>query len=195
MATAATANVRDTKPAPKKIPQPTAIDIALAAEGTMSGRVLDDKKQGLANQTVSVRQGKDEVAKAVTDENGSFEIKNLKGGMYLITSSSGYGLFRLWAPKSAPPAAHDQVLLMSKAVVVRAQNPDGGEVLYDENGQPYAQVHVVDDGQVCCEEGCPPVGASCCCLDLFTLLLLGTAITALVFALDDDDDDDDPSSP
>lgn len=197
VATSAVAKVRDTKPAPAKTPQPTAIDVALAAEGTATGRVLDEKQKGVPNTTVSIRQGKDEIAKATTDADGNFKVKNLKGGMYLITSSSGYGLFRFWAPKSAPPAAHDQVLLMSKAVIVRAQSPSNGEVLYDENGQPYAQVHVVDDGAVCTgtEQCCPPVGGALCCIDCCTLLLIGLSTAALIIVLTHDDDDPDPSSP
>ncbi|HLQ43200.1 MAG TPA: carboxypeptidase-like regulatory domain-containing protein, partial [Planctomycetaceae bacterium] len=141
--TAATATWNETKPsefkpAPRKAPPPAAIDVALAKNGVAFGRVLDADQKGIANARVSFRQGKDEIAQVTTDQEGRFAIQNLKGGVYLITSSSGYGLFRFWAPKSAPPAAREQVLLRSNAVIVRAQNQDdSGDVLYDENGQPY----------------------------------------------------------
>lgn len=186
----------DEQPAPKKVVQPTAIDVAMAKDGSISGRVLDAKQKGVAKTTVSIRQGKTEVAQAVTDADGRFEIENLKGGVYLVAASSGYGLFRFWTAKSAPPKSHDQVLLMSKSIVVRAQNPnDGGEVLYDDNGQPYAKVHVVDNGAIATGESCPPVGGNLCCLDIFTIALLGTAAAGLAVAIIALDDDDGSASP
>ena len=190
----------DVKVAAKKFTPPAAIDVALAKEGTVSGQVLGADKKGVPNVPVSIRQGKEEVAQATTDKDGRFEAKNLKGGVYLIASNSGYGLFRFWAPKSAPPAAHNQVLIMQKAVVVRAQSPNGsGEVIYDQNGQPYACVHVVDDGALVTDNSCPPVGSGGLCgLDCFTVTLLAAAIAAAVLAgiaLSEIEDDEDPASP
>lgn len=200
---AAVSTQGDVKVASKKAVAPAAIDVALAKEGTVSGQVLGADKKGVANVPVSIRQGKDEVAKAMTDKDGRFEAKNLKGGVYMITSSSGYGLFRFWAPKSAPPSAHEEVLLMEKAVVVRAQGPsDSGEVMYDQNGQPYCRVHVVDDGAMVTDDSCPPVGSNGCCgLDCCTMLLLGAAVTAAVLAgialheIEEDEDCKTPASP
>lgn len=187
------------KPAPKKVVQPAAIDVAMAKDGTISGRVLNAEQNGVAKTEVSIRQGKMEVAKAVTDAEGRFEITNVKGGVYVVTANSGYGLFRFWTAKSAPPKSHEQVLLMSNSVVVRAQNGnDGGEVLYDDNGQPYAKVHVVDNGLTCPPgQSCPPVGANLGCLDCFTIALLATAAAGLavgIIALTKDDDPA-PASP
>ena len=180
------------KPAPKKVVQPAAIDVAMANDGTISGRVLDAGQKGVAKAEVSVRQGKNEVAKVMTDADGRFEIADLKGGVYVVAADSGYGLFRFWTAKSAPPKSHEQVLVMSKAVVVRAQNAaDGGDVLYDDNGQPYATVHVVDNGAVCPPgQSGPPVGANLGCLDCFTIALLATAAAGLavgIVALNKDD--------
>lgn len=181
-------------PAPKKVVQSTAIDVTMAKDGSLVGRVLNADQKGVAKATVSIRQGKTEVAQAITDADGRFEVANLKGGVYIIAASSGYGMFRLWTAKSAPPKSHDQVLLLSNAVVVRAQNPDdGGEVLYDENGQPYAQVHVVDNGEIATFDG-PPVGSDGLSgLDIFTIALLTTATAGLVIAIIALDDDDSAS--
>ncbi len=183
-----------TKPASPKVPPPAAIDVALAPNGVASGRVLDAQQKGIANSVVSFRQGKEQIVATTTDEQGRFEVQNLRGGTYLITSNNGYGLFRFWTPKTAPPTAREQVLLRSQAVVVRAQSPeDSGEVFYDENGQPYARIHVVDDGSVgCTEKSCPPVGANLCCLCLFPLALLALAAVPLFI---DHDNDNKPRSP
>ena len=184
----------DIKPASPKVPPPAAIDVALAPNGVASGRVLDAQQKGIANSVVSFRQGKEQIVATTTDEQGRFEVQNLRGGTYLITSNNGYGLFRFWAPKTAPPTAREQVLLRSQAVVVRAQSPeDSGEVFYDENGQPYARIHVVDDGSVgCTEKSCKPVGANLCCLCLFPLALLALAAGPLFI---DHEDHHRPRSP
>lgn len=186
------------KPAPKKIVQPAAIDVAMAKDGTISGRVLDADQKGVSQTEVSVRQGKMEVAKTLTDAEGRFEIANIKGGVYVLAANNGYGLFRFWTAKSAPPKSHEQVLLMSRAVVVRAQNAnDGGEVLYDDNGQPYAKIHVVDNGAAYPSgQPGPPVGADLGYIDCFTIALLATAAAGLAVAIVAlDDDDASPASP
>ncbi len=181
----------EAKPAPKKVVPPAAIDVAMAKDGTVSGRVLNADQSGAKKTEVTIRQGKNEVAKTVTDADGRFEIANVKGGVYVVSANSGYGLFRFWTAKSAPPKSHDQVLLMSQAVVVRAQNAnDGGDVLYDDNGQPYAKIHVMNNGAVATGASCPPVGANLGCLDIFTIALLGTAAAGLavgIIALNKDD--------
>ncbi|GDY09688.1 hypothetical protein LBMAG52_31740 [Planctomycetia bacterium] len=185
------------KPVPKKVVQPAAIDVAMAKDGTISGRVLDAEQNGVAKTEVSIRQGKMEVAKTVTDADGRFEIANVKGGVYVVAANSGYGLFRFWTAKSAPPKSHEKVLLMSNSVVVRAQNAnDGGEVLYDDNGQPYAKIHVVDHGAVATGPVGPAVGADLGSLDIFTIALLATAAAGLAVAIIAlDDDDPAPASP
>ncbi len=185
------------KPVPKKVVQPAAIDVAMAKDGTISGRVLDAEQNGVAKTEVSIRQGKMEVAKTVTDADGRFEIANVKGGVYVVAANSGYGLFRFWTAKSAPPKSHEKVLLMSNSVVVRAQNAnDGGEVLYDDNGQPYAKIHVVDHGTVATGPVGPAVGADLGSLDIFTIALLATAAAGLAVAIIAlDDDDPAPASP
>jgi hypothetical protein len=185
--------------AAKKVVQPAAIDVAMNAENKITGRVFDAQQNGVANTPVLIHQGKVEVARTMTDAEGRFEFANLKGGAYLISANNGHGLFRLWTQKSAPPAAHDQVLLVSQAIVIRAQNQtDGGEVLYDENGQPYARVHVIDNGAVVTgESNPPPVGSGgLCCLDIFTIALVATSLTALGIAIHAlNEPDDGPASP
>jgi len=176
------------KPTPKKAVQPVAIDVAMAKDGTISGRVLDSGHNGLAKSEVSIRQGRMEIAKTVTDDEGRFKLVNLKGGMYVVSANSGFGLFRFWTAKSAPPKSHDQVLLMSNSVVVRAQNDNNnGDVLFDENGQPYAKIHIVDEGMIATTPGAgatgPMVGANLGALDIFTVALLGTAAAGLAVGI------------
>lgn len=189
------------KPAPKKVVQAVAIDVAMAKDGTISGRVLDADQNGLAKSEVSIRQGKMEMTKVVTDADGRFKIANLKGGVYVVSASSGFGLFRFWTAKSAPPKSHEQILLVSNSVVVRAQNAnDGGDVLYDDNGHPYAKVYVVDEGMIATGTPgagtAPMVGANLGALDIFTVALLGTAAAGLAVGIvANSKNDSSPASP
>lgn len=197
----------ESKPAPKKIVPPAAIDVAMTKDGTIFGRVINADHSGANKTEVSIRQGKLEVAKTVTDEDGRFEIANVKGGLYVVAANSGYGLFRFWTTKSAPPKSHQQVLLMSKSIVVRAQNAnDGGEALYDENGQPYARTYVVDDGVIANPNMAAPtmgggfgsVGANLGSLNVFSVATAGAAAAGLAVgavAISNNNSDSTPASP
>ena len=105
----------------KKTEKVPIIDVALTGDGTVTGMVVDDRGVGLDGAVVSIRQGKSEVARTVTDKEGTFVAKNLRGGVYHIVGGRGSGLFRLWAPTTAPPAARRHALIVSANQVARAQ--------------------------------------------------------------------------
>src|SRR5438045_1938497 len=94
-----TANQQPAKRAQKsQIP-----DITLASGGVFSGRVLDHSGTPLEGAEVVIKQGKTEVARTVTDQKGVFTAKNMKGGVYQVSSGNTDGVFRLWTEKAAPP--------------------------------------------------------------------------------------------
>lgn len=86
-------------------------DVSLAG-GSFSGRVVDHSGTVLEGAEVVIKQGKTEVTRVVTDKNGVFTAKNMKGGVYQVSSGNTDGVFRLWTEKSAPPAAKGQALLV-----------------------------------------------------------------------------------
>jgi hypothetical protein len=86
-------------------------DVTLAA-GVFSGRVIDHAMNPLEGAEVVIKQGKNEVARTVTDKKGVFAVKNLKGGVYQVTSGNTDGVFRVWTEKTAPPVAKGQALLV-----------------------------------------------------------------------------------
>lgn len=103
----------DSKAAPAKKVQKSQIpDVSLASGGVFSGRVVDHAGTPLEGAEVVVKQGKDEVSRTVTDKNGLFTAKNLKGGVYQVSSGNTDGVFRLWTEKTAPPVAKGQALLV-----------------------------------------------------------------------------------
>ncbi len=88
-------------------------DVALGNSGTLSGFVVDSQGVGTEGAVVSIRVSDREVAQAVTDENGHYVAKNLRGGMYQIVAGQETQFVRAWAPGTAPPAAHDQATLVT----------------------------------------------------------------------------------
>ena len=90
----------------------TAPDVALTTGGTFSGRVVDHAGKALEGAQVTVRQGKTEVSKTVTNKEGIYSFKNVKGGVYQVASGNTEGTFRVWAERTAPPAAKEHALLV-----------------------------------------------------------------------------------
>jgi hypothetical protein len=87
-------------------------DVSLAAGGVFSGRVVDHSGTPLEGAEVVVKKDKKEVARTVTDKNGLFTVKEMKGGVYQVSSGNTEGVFRLWTEKTAPPVAKGQALLV-----------------------------------------------------------------------------------
>ena len=96
-------------------------DIALQDGGILVGRLANQKSPVATNRKVTVRQDTKVVAEVVTDKNGQFIVHDLRGGIYQIESNRGVGNFRVWAPQTAPPTAHQVALLVEDDQVVRGQ--------------------------------------------------------------------------
>ena len=70
-----------------------------------------------------VAQGRRESAAAETDERGRFTIGPLGGGPCWLGVGTDGRLARLWANRTAPPAATQTVLIVLSGEVVRGQLP------------------------------------------------------------------------
>lgn len=101
-----------TQPVVKTLPATTILDIRLEKSGTFVGRVVDHAGTPAVGATVVVRQGRNEVGQAVTDQYGEFEIANMKGGVYQVRSGATEGLYRFWTEQTAPPTARPHGLLV-----------------------------------------------------------------------------------
>lgn len=123
-------------------------DVKLTEKGLFRGQVTDAKQQPVANAVVSVRQARREIVRTRTDARGVFEVTSLKPGVYYVVAGTSHGVYRIWSHRTAPPKAMSSARMLSDLSIVRAQ----GQVLYDENGQAYGQVRIVDNG------GLVPVG-------------------------------------
>lgn len=101
-------------------------DVALQEDGVLKGQVLDAQGAPVPGIPVIVaRQGKP-VATTKTGADGSFVVADLGGGVYHIVTSQGGAAYRLWAPRTAPPAATASALIVNGDTVVRGGMGGGG---------------------------------------------------------------------
>lgn len=94
-------------------------DVALGNGGTLTGQVVDQQGLGLAGAKVAVLQQGRKPAQTVTDRTGKFQVAGLSGGTAKVMTANGQGVYRLWAAKTAPPAAKPSALLLTNGPVVR----------------------------------------------------------------------------
>jgi hypothetical protein len=110
-------------------PVPPITDVALRDGGTLVGQIVNAQNIAQAKTRVSVQNPQNqEIAAAVTDQQGNFAIQGLRGGVYQIVTPQTRGVYRLWMPGMAPPAAQQGVLLVSSDDAIRgaAPGPGGG---------------------------------------------------------------------
>jgi hypothetical protein len=109
------------QPVALAVPQSLSImDVALQDNGSLVGQVTTDQGQPLAGTPVLIMQRGKEIARVSTDQHGAFAVQDLHGGVYQVASVGQQGVFRLWAPHTAPPVAR-QGLAFQADRVVRAQ--------------------------------------------------------------------------
>ncbi len=106
---------------------PIVVDVALTDGGVLYGQVVDPQGSALVKVPVLLRDRDRELARAVTDKNGYFAVRGLRGGVYQLATVGGQGMFRLWKPGSAPPASEQGALLIVQGDTVRGQCESCGE--------------------------------------------------------------------
>jgi len=101
----------------------TARDVALSEQGWLFGQIVDPQGRPLPNTMVALRQRDRVVANAVASEGGLFSVGGLRSGVYEITTGRTSGIYRLWAPGTAPPGAQRGALIVERGSPVRGQQP------------------------------------------------------------------------
>ena len=95
-------------------PTPAVVDIALADGGVLHGQLVDLQSRNVANVPVSVRAQSQEVARAMTTNDGRFAVTGLRGGVYQVAAGDGQGVYRLWTANAAPPSAQKDALVYTQ---------------------------------------------------------------------------------
>ncbi len=123
-------------------------DVVLQGSGTLIGRVVDAQGKAVAKTPVSLQAGGKEVARVVSDESGRFEAKGLKGGVYHVASTGHQGVYRVWAPNTAPPAAAKGLSIVSRPDVIRGQYGPAPGGPFSAAGQWVAEHPIITAGAV-----------------------------------------------
>jgi hypothetical protein len=106
---------------PITLPEVTARDVVLDDQGVLHGTLTNAQGQPRATTELVVRRGGRLLTTTTSQPNGKFAIRDLRPGLYEINTDRSYGLYRIWAPRSAPPVAQPGALIVERATVIRAQ--------------------------------------------------------------------------
>ena len=144
-------------------------DVELTADGTLQGQVYTSEGQPVGNASVELRYQGTTVARTTTGTQGDFLITGVRGGAHNLAVGSINSPVRLWKNGTAPEGAVDGIVVAASENVVRGQ-------VYDEYGNGAAF---------------PPATSGFGLIDVVTLAMLGTSVTALVFAIETHNDIED----
>ena len=106
-------------------PLPLVTDVALQDGGVLHGQLV--ASSGRPERTVRVVLLHDQkpIAVAETTPDGHFTMRGVRPGVHQIETNGGGGVYRLWAPRTAPPNAQQGALLVTGKEVSRGQS--GGD--------------------------------------------------------------------
>lgn len=105
-------------------------DVALRDGGNLTGQVLDASGTPVAGTAVAVIDRGRAVAATQTGADGRFAMAGVRAGVYEVATSNGVTVCRLWAPRTAPPAAQGDALVVHGDTVVRGRlGSDRGGVI------------------------------------------------------------------
>ncbi|MEO8496445.1 MAG: carboxypeptidase-like regulatory domain-containing protein, partial [Planctomycetota bacterium] len=98
---------------------PIVRDVALQPGGVLTGQVLDEQAVAQGRAKVAVVHKGEPLTVTETDEAGRFVLTGIEPGVYELHLAQGGGVYRVWAPRTAPPVAEQSVLLVQDSRVVR----------------------------------------------------------------------------
>ncbi|MBN1590813.1 MAG: carboxypeptidase regulatory-like domain-containing protein [Pirellulales bacterium] len=105
--------------------KPQVSDVALMNGNVLVGQVVNSSGAAVTEAPVLLQQENRTIATLKTNKDGFFAAKNVPAGIYDLSATDGKGVYRLWAPKTAPPTAQKGALLVTGKNVARGQYGSG----------------------------------------------------------------------
>jgi hypothetical protein len=166
-------------PAAQVVSSTRAVDVALSAQGSLSGSVVDARGHSRGKTVVEVRRGRRLVARTLSDDKGLYTIANLPGGLYQVRVDGSETLIRAWAEGTAPRSAAGRLQIIANAPIIRGQAA----------AAPPTAAAGSSTGGI--------FGGAGMSAWMTTALVVGGVVGAIVVidVLDDDDEDSPPASP
>jgi hypothetical protein len=111
-----------------KVPSPSVktFDVELHKGGILVGQVVDGQGAPQTRAPVSLVHGDKTLATAATNRGGFFAVTKVPAGTYCVAVGKTQGIYRLWAPGTAPPGAQRGALMVVGQGPARAQGNGGG---------------------------------------------------------------------
>ena len=100
---------------------PAILDRALDSHGHLQGRVVDPQGMPRAGQMVVAQAVGHAPITSVTNDQGTFVLSGLRGGVYSIGVEDELKLYRVWTQAAAPPSAREGLLIVSGGNVARGK--------------------------------------------------------------------------
>ena len=97
------------------------LDVALDNGGILHGQVVDPQGKPLAGVGVQLWRQQRSAGTATTNAGGYFELAGLQGGIYQVDAAQSHDTWRLWAPRTAPPAAQPAAMVVAGGNTARGQ--------------------------------------------------------------------------
>jgi hypothetical protein len=107
----------------------TVLDVKLDADNLLHGTAMTAAGNVQAGALVTLAQGNQSLATAQANHEGRFAFRLAKGGVYQLAVGERVVLCRVWSERLAPPAAKQQLLVVTDTQLARGQRPLG-EVLF-----------------------------------------------------------------
>lgn len=92
--------------------QSKAADVLITDGGTVTGRVCNHTGKVIEGAKVELKQDNKVLGTTMTNKDGVYSFKSVKGGTYQMSSGNTQGTFRVWPEKGAPPTAKGHALLV-----------------------------------------------------------------------------------
>ena len=105
---------------------PSVMDVTLGEGGMVRGQIVDAQGQPVVDAPVSVLHDGKEVVSTKTLADGSFAVNGLRSGTHVVASGEHGGVYRMWAPNSAPPSARPGIMIVRGGRVARGQGFTSG---------------------------------------------------------------------
>jgi hypothetical protein len=97
------------------------VDVALGANGSMRGQLLDRQGQQLPVSQIQITNGH-QTWNTYTSEEGYFRLEGLVGSTYQLQVAGQVHIVRAWAEGTAPPHALEAILIVHDDRVVLGQH-------------------------------------------------------------------------
>ncbi len=104
---------------------PRVADVALSDGNVLVGQVVDSSGAAVAKTHVLLQRQEKAVLAMRTNKQGFFAAKGVSAGVYRLMVADSQMVYRLWAPRTAPPSAQRGALIVIGNPVVRGQYGPG----------------------------------------------------------------------